>query len=357
MKKRRIIITALICCGVLILLASVCFVVRGTMAKTQQCQFQAERWSGDSEQEFAQFTCLFTRDELKDLESVYALRQKYSDKFVEANLEANPGGSLFCDAWSTTGSVKISSEHGTATTAVVAVGGSFFDFHPMVLRSGSYLRQEDLMKDRVVLDEILAWMLFGSTNVSGMQVEIGERPYLISGVVRREGDTATQKFAEDGPMLYIPFESWLNIESEAGIDCYEVVLPEPVDGFGQTLLEENYAVGGGVLQRNTDRFTLSASTQLMQNFGTRGARTSAAIFPYWENAARYVEDWCALLAFIAMILLIIPGICALIALVWGWILARKQLKKRMPGIISKIGDGLYALSGRVHNRKKKKDSH
>ena len=351
MKRRKLIIISLIVCGVLLLLAAACLVARGTLAKTQQSQMQAERWAGESSREFMQFTCFFTRDGLKDLESVFALRQAFSDKFAEADLEPSPGGSLYCDAWSTTGSVRILSEHGSANTAVVAVGGSFFDFHPLTLRSGVYLRQTDLMKDRVVLDEVLAWMLFGSPDVAGMPVEIGGRPFVVAGVVERESDRATRKFAEDGPMLYIPFESWLELSPGAGIDCYEVVLPEPVDGFTQTVLEEKYSVGDGVLQQNTGRFSLGASLRQMKKFGTRGVRTSAAILPYWEHAARYVEDWCTLLAFLMLLLLVFPALCALVAFVWGWIALRRLLKNRLPALIGMAGDWVYAISSKLYKGK------
>ncbi len=352
MKKRTFVIVSLVLCGILLLMAAACLIARHVLAGSQQSQRQAERWAGESGERFMQFTCFFTQDALKDLESVYALRQKYGDKFAEADIEAPPGGSLYCDAWSTTGSVKISAEHGSATTAVTAVGGSFFDFHPLSLRSGVYPRQSDVNKDRVVLDEVLAWMLFGSPDVAGMQVDIGGRPYEVAGVVQREKDKATRLFAEDGPMLYIPLETWLGMNSRAGIDCYEAVLPEPVDGFTQTVLEENYSVGDGVLQQNTGRFTFGASIAQMKKFGTRGVRTSAAILPYWENAARYVEDWCTLLAFLAMLLLVYPAICALAAFVIGWLKLRKLLIKRLPGWVSKAGDGLYAFSGKFYKGKR-----
>ena len=353
MRKRRLLITALVHAGVLLLLAAVCLIARGVLAGTQQSQREAERWAGESGQPFVQYSCLFTRDGRKELESVYELRQKYRDAFSEADLEGDPE-KLFCDAWSTTGSVRVDSVHGYAQAAVTAVGGSFFDFHPLPLRSGSYLRQEDLMKDRVMLDEMLAWILFGSPDVAGMEVEIDGMPYQIAGVVSRETDRASGKFAEAGPMLYIPYETWLKL-AEGGIDCYEAVLPEPVEGYAQTLLETNYPVGDGVLQRNTDRYTLGASLRLMRAFGTRGARTSPAVLPYWENAARYVEDWCALLAFLALLLLVFPALCAAAAFVWGWILLRKVLIKYLPRLFSKAGDGLYALSGRLHRKKGKED--
>ncbi len=351
MMKKKLIRGALILCAVLLVLAGACLIARGSLARTQQSQRAAERFAGESGQKFMQYTCFFTRDDLKNLEGIYELRQKFRDAFASADLVTPEGGSLFNDAWSTTGSLKIYSEHGNATTSVVAVGGNFFDFHPLPLRSGSYLRQEDLNKDRVVLDEILAWMLFGSPDVAGMDVTIDGKPYVIAGVVVRESDKASRKFAADGPMLYIPFESWLSLHSKAGVDCYEAVLAEPVDGFTQTVLETNFPVGNGILQQNTGRYSLGASVRMMKAFGTRGARESAAILPYWENAARYVEDWCTLLAFLAFLLLVIPALCALVAFVWGWILARKVLKKELPRFFRWVGDFFYSLSSKLRRKK------
>lgn len=352
MNRKKILLAVLIRCGVFLLLAAVCLLIRGGLARTQMSQQQAERWAGESEQKYMQYTCFFTRDGTKDLESIFALREKFKTKFAEADLETPEGGSLYCDAWSTTGSTKVSSVHGSATTGVVAVGGSFFDFHPLNLRSGSYLRQTDLMKDRVMLDEVLAWMLFGSPDVAGMEVEIGGKPYQIAGVVTREADRATKKFAEDGPMLYISYEGWQALGG-GGVDCYEVVLPEPVDGFTQTVLEENFSVGDGVLQQNTGRYSLASSVRLMKQFGTRGARTSPAVLPYWENAARWVEDWCALLALFFFLFLIFPALCALVGFVWGWIRLRKVLYKQLPVLARKTGDGLYSISSRLSRRKKR----
>jgi hypothetical protein len=38
------------------------------------------------------------------------------------------------------------------------------------------------MHDRVVLDEEMAWKLFGAKDVSGLQVTIAGSPYLVAGV-------------------------------------------------------------------------------------------------------------------------------------------------------------------------------
>ena len=59
-----------------------------------------------------------------------------------------------------------------------------------------------------------------------------------------------------------------------------------------------------------------------------------------------------LLGFLAMLLLIYPAICALVAFVWGWILLRRVLKTRLPGWIGKVGDTAYAISGKFYKGKR-----
>ena len=41
-------------------------------------------------------------------------------------------------------------------------------------------------------------------------------------------------------------------------------------------------------------------------------RVEAISFPYWENAARLVEDWLALLLVFSLILIIFPIVCTVI---------------------------------------------
>lgn len=117
---------------------------------------------------------------------------------IDASLEAPEGGSLYQDAWSGTAtSVAVSGPAGKSNVKTYGVGGDFFLFHPYTLLSGSYIAESDFAQDRVVLDENLAWQLFGSSDVAGMEVTIGERNYPVAGVVRLEDDKATKKALTD----------------------------------------------------------------------------------------------------------------------------------------------------------------
>ena len=72
-------------------------------------------------------------------------------------------------------------------TTAIGVGGDFFLFHPMTFVTGSYFSGDDLMKDKIVIDEEMAWQLVGSTDIIGQSVTIGGIPHYVSGVVKRNG--------------------------------------------------------------------------------------------------------------------------------------------------------------------------
>ena len=351
MRKRQW-LTAGIICGILLISGIICLCVRSSIANGIQIAQQAERWAGDSEMEFVQLSSYYGKQDEKNLEGVYGFRQKLLDGFTEEGLES-PGGDLFCDAWSAIGKMYVSTDRANTETEVLAVGGQFFDFHPMELLSGSYLRWDDITRDRVVLDELLAWLLFGSSNVAGLDVEINGRPFEIAGVVRQDESKAVQQFRSDSPTLYMPYDTYQAL-TKAGISCYEIVLPEPISGYGEGLVEENFPVGDGVLQQMTGRYSLSGSWAVLKDLKLRGTQTQAVALPYWENAARYEEMRCALWLLAALILLALPGLIILIILIWLVVKARKGVIKGAPKLVHSIGDFFYKLSGKL-SRKKKRD--
>ena len=349
--RKRFLRTLCILCAVLLIGAAACLLARRHIAKSVSAAYQAERWAGESGMGFTQFSFFFGSGGETGLEQIYGLRQKLSESFVNEGLQQAGAGDLVCDAWNAMGRLHVSCDRADSDAEAMAVGGSFFDFHPMELLSGSYLRA-DSQPDQVVLDELLAWLLFGGSNVSGMTVEIGGQPYQVVGVVRQDDSKAVQQFRSASPTVYLPYTTYQSMAS-AGITCYEIVLPEPVAGYGEGVLEENFPVGNGVMQKVTGRFSLTASWELLKHFPMRGTQTQAVALPYWENAARFEENRCALWLFAAIWLLAIPGVCAVFMLVWLWLLARKGLIKAAPKAARGIGDGVYKLSTKLSRRKKR----
>ncbi len=312
-KKKRIVFWVLNLA--LALAAAVCVLAIIRLSGLLNTQKEAARWRGENEMNFTQLSCFIPTDEQISLEDVYAFRYAMLDKFKEASLEADGGSGLFVDAWSCPGKASVSTGLGKGDAAVTAVGGSFFSFHPVRLISGNYLTETDLMQDRVLLDEDLAWLLFGGTDLTGLELRIDNVPFVVAGVIEREQDFASRKAYTDGMGLFMSYDAWKTLHEDAGINCYEVVMAEPVDSFAVGVAREKFPIGEGVILENSERFAPGSLLKLLRQFGTRSMQSRSILYPYWENAARCVEDWCTLLLLLAILLAAVPAVSLIVWLV------------------------------------------
>ena len=339
-KKKYIVLGSIAL--VLLLAALVCFLLGGSAGRRLQSQQQAERWAGESKARFTQFSAFFSENSGLQLNDLGALRQKLTEKLTAASIEAPAGGRLFCDAWSASGSAKVTGQRGSFDADIIAVGGSFFDFHPQELCSGGFLAEGDLMKDRVVLDAQLAWLLYGSTDLAGLTVSIGEQEFVIAGVVALDESRAAEKVSTGAPQLYLPYETWLAMNEGAAADCYEIVLPDPAKDFAKALLTECIPEEGCLLRQNTGRFAFSESLGALKGFSTRAVRTEAVAFPAWENAALWQETRCTLFYVLALVLLLFPAVLVCILLVRLLLLAKQKLRGSGKAVREKALDKIDA---------------
>ena len=92
----------------------------------------------------------------------------------------------------TTGGVSLTAgEKSQGDVNLYQVGGSFFQVYPRAFVSGRPLARGDSGKQVIVLDEQLAFLLFGDQEVPGKTVRIGETAYTVVGVAahrRRIGE-------------------------------------------------------------------------------------------------------------------------------------------------------------------------
>jgi len=68
-------------------------------------------------------------------------------------------------------------------TTVVYTDAAYFQIHSMEFIEGNRWLED---ANAIVLNEALAWRLFGGRNIVGLAVEINQRPYIIAGVVRQD---------------------------------------------------------------------------------------------------------------------------------------------------------------------------
>jgi hypothetical protein len=298
---------------VLALLALACAWGLNAVKSALLTQSAAKAWRGSSEMRFAQVSVFLPEDEKTDVNSIESFRRTLDQALVDASLEAPEGGSLYTDAYSGTATVSVVSGKTSLSVKTIGVGGDFFLFHPLTLRSGSYLTGSDYMPDRVLLDEELAWALFGSYDVAGMSIQIGERTYPVAGVVHREDDFASKEAYQDGPGMFMSYEA-LNAISETKLSCYEIVMPDMISGYAESVVKDKFPVGDGTVVENTGRYSFGNLWSIFRSYGKRSMNTQGIIYPYWENAARLTEDYAALL----LALLILFAICPVVfSVIWA----------------------------------------
>ncbi len=353
--KKRIIYAVVVV--FLLLAAACCYAVVRSISGMLLTQQEAERWQGESDTPFAQISCFIPVDQTIDTSKVNEFRQVMMKKFQEASLDIHSGEQLYVDAWSTSGKLSVSSALGKGDVYAYAVGGDFFLFHPLVLKSGSYISGDDLMQDRAVIDEETAWLLFGSDNVQGMSFKIEGQNFVVAGVIDHEDDFATKKAYTDDLGIFISYDAYLELVEGAGITCYEVVMPEPVKGFALGVAKDKFPIGRGEIINNTTRFSFSKLINISRQYGERSMQSKGVLYPYWENAARYAEDIAALFMSLCMLFLLLPSITALVIIIKWLVRAKTDLEDNIiPHIRDNVEEAIRARQY-AHLQKKKKYKH
>ena len=319
--SRKAKVTALVAVAAAIVLAMLCG-VSAYIKGIPDSQHLAERWSAEGG--YTQLSVFYAREgqpdplQLKSFE--YSLGEKFNTDGITSPAES---ARLWVSAYSGSGEVQVTSDRATVSAAAVGVGGDFFLFHPFKLLCGSYFSGSDLMQDGIIIDEDAAWQLFGSSDVAGMTVTVGGVPHYVAGVIRREADWMDKKAGADKMTVYLSYDSLHRYGSTDGISCYELLLPNPVSGYGRQIVTERLGVGGetAVLVENSERYSVEALFKVLAEFGARSMQTVRIIWPGWENAARGWEDVLALILVFQSICVFILAVIAVIAF-WA---ARKAI--------------------------------
>lgn len=301
--------------------------VSAYLSALHEAQNAASRWEMDGDVPYVQMSAFLTQDASLTSDTLQYIRETVDSSMRTASLQAPEGARLWYDAYSTPVGIEMASgtKRYEAQAQVTAVGGDFFLLHAPKLLDGSFLLESDLMKDRVVLDETLAWQLFGSPNVEGMLVTINQRTYPVAGVVAAEDDYASRKAYGEVPRMYIPFDLYAEWQEEYGdtavISCYEMVLPSPVRNYGKNAFIQ--AVGAEnnptmLTMENSARHTLAGRWANLRNLHDMLVVSKNLAYPHWENAARMIDFDLAMLLAGQIIFLVFPVYIFLVLLWMGW---------------------------------------
>lgn len=335
-------------------------IVGNSMAKSQQYNYTADRWKNDSKEHFAQVSTFLTDDSGFDTDSLNAVRSGLIKELQNASFSVEEGKLPFADAYSSSmGTVTVKSDlTGKSDADLTAVGGDFFLFRNFELINGSFFSENDLMQDGAVIDRNLAWSLYGSYEVSGMNLYINGVKFYISGVIELP-DTGSEKHcAGKLPKIYISYDgaSGLSMLSDDSADsgktsedipdlpdvtgfkditCYETVLPDPVENFAYNAVKaqfsESYKDKCSIL-KNSVRFSPSARAKAFRKISDYAIVKKNINYPYWENASRLIEFRLSFIYFFRRLLFAVP----VLTLLWLAVLAIKFLKKKKPVVLRAV---------------------
>ena len=294
--------------GLLTLIAVVFLLLLNGVCSALPTLNAANTWAGESEMPFAQLACYLPNDKTLEEQDVWSFRQTLEKQLTDSALEAPENGSLYTDAYSGQGTLTVTTDRGNAQVKIIGVGGDFFRFHPLQLRSGSYLAETDLMKDRVILDEELAWKLFGGMDLTGLSVSINGADYYVAGVVSREDDRYSSLAYTDGAGMFMSYSALKACDESVSINCYELVMPNTITSFAKNMVQEHFPLNGGVVVENSSRYSLGNLLDIIGDFGKRSMGRNGIIYPYWENAVRMTEDYAALLLILTVLFALMPCI-------------------------------------------------
>ncbi|MBR5358129.1 MAG: ABC transporter permease [Clostridiales bacterium] len=258
------------------------------------------------------------------------------------------------DAFSSTVMANVSlvpEEPGTNSDAIipntdaeiVGVGGNYKAFHPFRFLCGGFLPEEQIDRNQIVINDIMAWYFFKSYDVSGRKLTLGGEDFTVIGVVE-ELDTSIDDLAgADKPRAYIYFDRlMLLVPENAGsaadtasydamtadaapststsdvlaIQCYEAMMPELVNGVAITDIKNalpTYALTDPKIfvVSNTDRFTFLSVWDWVFPLGETQSQLTGYELPYWERAAQITVTrvfYDMVMIFVGAVLLIIGSV-------------------------------------------------
>lgn len=293
----------------------------------------AKRWQA-GDMKFAQVSAFISTDAKTDQTALSNIRTAIMTKLKEDGYsDANKGGKPLCDAYYMESEQAITAENISVDVTLSGVGGDFFTLHPFPLKCGNYFSDEDLNLDRIVLDENASWNLFGSSDVEGLQVQIGRHIFTVAGVIRVPTDTVESEAYGEKARAFIPYQRMDKVGTEEkNITCYEAVLPNPIKSYAFNTLSSAFGFGEEedkgenkdvVCVTNTERFDFFNLIGDLKTFKYVSMRKKPIAYPFWENEAIVVEHRLSKWLLFRLILIAFVVITVIVRISIWWIKREK----------------------------------
>lgn len=313
LTKKQLVLLVIIAAGLLVF--GILTAISGAVARTQSTQYSAKYWDPDGR--YSMVSVFLPEGSGLEQDNVRQLEYALDQALIKEALEApSDNARLYVSSYSVKTEASVSSQRSKSQTCTAyGVGGDFFRFHSYELISGSYLVEDSLMDDHVVLDEEAAWKIFGAIEVDGMTLKYDGKEYIVQGVVKPMDEFKSKAGGAKSGTIFFPFS---RIDGKAG--CYEIIFPNPVSGFAAKQLKETFKSCGYDendirIVDNSERYGFVNSVKRLVKWTDRGMSFKALKYPYWENSAIAVENIVDLLTLFRILFIVPPAVIVVISII------------------------------------------
>jgi hypothetical protein len=338
--KRKAIFTAIINISAL-LIFSVLLLISNSVKDSMKSQQTAEEWAAQGDTRFSQVSCFTSESSAltKDMltKASYQIDEKLKQASINPYISEDSHQRIWTYAYSKSAKLTVKNENKSTEANAVVAGGDFFVFHPVKMLSGYYFSPDDLMQDRIVIDEDLAWQMFGSKNVVGMTLQIKDRTFLVAGVSSKPSDNISKLTYGKEPKVYISYDAYADIfPDNNSITCFEACIPNPVDSFAKDTVKSTIGLDESKIKlvENTNRYSFINMIKFIKSFAKRYIDDSEIYYPFWENSARVAEGRLSLLTALQIVFALPTVITVVVLIIAGCRAVKKHWKNALKRIFN-----------------------
>ena len=318
-----------------------------------------KRWSSAGEP-YAVISLYMEDDSALSADRVEYYAPAMDAALVSASVDSGERGRVWTYAYSAKAVKTVTGPRSSRAAAITACGGDFFVFHPLNFIHGSGFLNDPSNPYGVVLDEELAWEIFGAVDVVGMEMTIEALSLTVVGIVAAERESHPYAYTYgELPRMYMSYSAYDRINGERDdITVYEVTLPNPVKSFAMNIFNTVVSVNEDTtrLAEVSSRYSLSTRFSNVRELRYSWIREDKISYPYWENEARMVDHTCAVLMIFELIFVSVGTLAFLISLIFlvtsgvSPISAAKNLLGRISDAKAQRNRG--KIRGKRRNRRK-----
>ncbi|MBQ3665054.1 MAG: HAD-IA family hydrolase [Lachnospiraceae bacterium] len=249
-------------------------------------------WSAG--ERFAHISVLLSEHSEFSIENIYRFRSELTTNLeMDDALKSKNDTVTWIDCYSAKGEAQVDTGASSQPVTTYGVGGEFFRMHPFRLLRGSFFSDENVMDDLIMIDEDLAWQLFGSSDIIGMTVWLNEKPFIVSGVIRRESGMFNASSGNKETAIYMSYSAFEKFNT-VPITNYEIVMPNLTKGYAYKIVKKNIGAQEPFeIVQVSDRMSYSNLLKTIKDFGKSVMHTKPIAYPYWENKSRALLNVCA----------------------------------------------------------------